>query len=935
MGLFDDLRAGKLESTGPSSAPDDRAAQQRAYEDAKRNFEAARPDIEAGKLQAYPTWQDAEAALERMRPFDPEGDGYDYATAEAAGLGPDETGHWPSRDPRSGKILKGRGHETFSLTEQGEAEAGFEISQGEDGAYYSKPKPQAGLFDEYRARKKQAATQAQAAAQTHQAPGAGMVPLPGTSPIRATQPNVAGVQEAFRQSQVHSAPAGAYAPPPRQDVPAGGAATVTAPQPVQTMLAPRGAREAATDVFQAAGRIGLETAGAMAGGGPALRAVRPAAGPVLKAAGTAAGSALGSLLAEPIDPTGHPGTSAALSATFSGLGDAVALGFTGVRRLRAAPTKPGQTVPGAAEAADLLGPGNLPSPGRLTRATWIDSLENIVETSFFGAEALTRRNERAQARAAALVQQEVDKYARTLTRAQVDELVLDVTKSGDKAYREAGDALFREVDGLAQEGVSTKPLVDVRNAIVQEYRTRAEAPDLEALVQRIDRVLGVPESMRGIERGIILDPYTPTRRYDPNKPGAWVGRSNLMRSFDYSTAPRPTQGATQTGTPNEFTTTPNAPAPDTDGFVRSEPGGWIDEPPNALATIPFSEMNSLRSFLLGVGRDVEGLSPTVRQGQAKRVAGVADDALARSGAALADPEAFAAFRQANEFWKDLHNTFEDNVMVALVNARPDDAFSTIMRQDSPQQIARFRKMVLGGVGGDVDNAPAIREAARKVLLNPRASAGEKALARTRLRLAERGMRAWSDFQGRFLTRLVDNANARGAVEELGAKGGEVLKGEKLLDAWNATGADTLKEIFPNPRQRRNIERLFRTLEITQGGTGSSAMRLAGQFAATGSLLSLTMTFSVKALRSAAVMILTPLQVTKLLDNEQFITNVIRAQKLKPGSEAHARAVTQIGIAVAKAGGRVVGPDGRAIQLETEVPKSREAAELLDQTNRRR
>ena len=44
--------------------------------------------------------------------FDPEGSDYDYKGAEAAGIRPDDTGHWPSREPNSGKILKGRKHPT-------------------------------------------------------------------------------------------------------------------------------------------------------------------------------------------------------------------------------------------------------------------------------------------------------------------------------------------------------------------------------------------------------------------------------------------------------------------------------------------------------------------------------------------------------------------------------------------------------------------------------------------------------------------------------------------------------------------------------------------------------------------------------------------------------------------------------------------------------
>ena len=72
------------------------------------------------------------------KPFDPEGAGYDYATAKKYGITADESGHWPSRVPQTGQILKGRGHKTFNKTAEGEKQAGYEIVKGVDGKYYSK-----------------------------------------------------------------------------------------------------------------------------------------------------------------------------------------------------------------------------------------------------------------------------------------------------------------------------------------------------------------------------------------------------------------------------------------------------------------------------------------------------------------------------------------------------------------------------------------------------------------------------------------------------------------------------------------------------------------------------------------------------------------------------------------------------------------------------
>ena len=70
--------------------------------------------------------------------FDPEGSGYDYETAAKFNITPDETGHWPSRVPETGQLLKGRKHETFGKTITGENEAGYEIYKGAYGRYYSR-----------------------------------------------------------------------------------------------------------------------------------------------------------------------------------------------------------------------------------------------------------------------------------------------------------------------------------------------------------------------------------------------------------------------------------------------------------------------------------------------------------------------------------------------------------------------------------------------------------------------------------------------------------------------------------------------------------------------------------------------------------------------------------------------------------------------------
>lgn len=90
-------------------------------------------------------WVDETLAPYKRKPiFDPEGEGYDYETAEKYGIEPDSTGHYPSRVPETGQLLKGKKHPTFHKTEKAEKELGYNITKGEDGRYYS----QKNIFDQ-------------------------------------------------------------------------------------------------------------------------------------------------------------------------------------------------------------------------------------------------------------------------------------------------------------------------------------------------------------------------------------------------------------------------------------------------------------------------------------------------------------------------------------------------------------------------------------------------------------------------------------------------------------------------------------------------------------------------------------------------------------------------------------------------------------------
>ena len=77
------------------------------------------------------------SVLKKKKPFDPEGSGYDYEAAQKAGLKPGPDGHWPSREPKTGLVLKGRKHPTYGKALRSDVGMGYAHIKRKNGRYYS------------------------------------------------------------------------------------------------------------------------------------------------------------------------------------------------------------------------------------------------------------------------------------------------------------------------------------------------------------------------------------------------------------------------------------------------------------------------------------------------------------------------------------------------------------------------------------------------------------------------------------------------------------------------------------------------------------------------------------------------------------------------------------------------------------------------------
>ena len=113
----------------PWSALEDLASDQSLFRTEPEEEKKPDPWTELEKVAGDPSLFDDS--------FDPEGEGYDYDTARRSGLSPDESGHWPSRDPSTGQLLKGARHPTWDKTIEAEERLGNRVTRGEGGRYFS------------------------------------------------------------------------------------------------------------------------------------------------------------------------------------------------------------------------------------------------------------------------------------------------------------------------------------------------------------------------------------------------------------------------------------------------------------------------------------------------------------------------------------------------------------------------------------------------------------------------------------------------------------------------------------------------------------------------------------------------------------------------------------------------------------------------------
>lgn len=114
-------------------------------------------------------------------------------------------------------------------------------------------------------------------------------------------------------------------------------------------------------------------------------------------------------------------------------------------------------------------------------------------------------------------------------------------------------------------------------------------------------------------------------------------------------------------------------------------------------TMTFKEAQLLRSDLLSVGSTSSELVKGKEQGAAKVLGTMIDNMMERAARA-SNPQALAAFREANTFWRGNINQpgirdFNSTLVKSLMRSDPDSAVESLLKPNRPTRIHRVRNMI--------------------------------------------------------------------------------------------------------------------------------------------------------------------------------------------------------------------------------------------------
>lgn len=225
-----------------------------------------------------------------------------------------------------------------------------------------------------------------------------------------------------------------------------------------------------------------------------------------------------------------------------------------------------------------------------------------------------------------------------------------------------------------------------------------------------------------------------------------------------------------------------------------------------------------------------------------------------------------AFRNAQDFYSLSKQTFNDSMILKLIDGSPDKVYQAIVKRNSPNQIKEFMGFI---------NNVAVKNG---VIGKARA-----------LELTKR-------IQGEFFTDVL----TRATDAETG-----LINAKQILSKMKnfaGVGRRSLDELFANdPNTLKEFNKLIRTLSLSQSkgtsgtpggmliqlGSAGAIGLVGGVLAGNSALLDIGMVGSVSLILGG------PRAIAKVFTDPNFTKNIINVNKFKPGSANFSRAVIQL------------------------------------------
>lgn len=240
-------------------------------------------------------------------------------------------------------------------------------------------------------------------------------------------------------------------------------------------------------------RIILELAGMVSGSGAAVfflgsRLAGPISRLALRLGGAGGGGAVGSLVAETVDPSEKPIEEAGKAAAIGMGGELIGAGVAAAGSKIIAPFRK-NLMPGAQDAIDVVteGGGVLPAD-RLVDSNLSSLITNVADAAFIGGKQFTRTGRAAidivESRITALA----EGFGQGASKEEVGVIIQNAIDGGTSTFRAATRSAYARVDDLAQ-GV-TVDIGGLRGA-AQALRERLSAGiPSEGTMKVLDNILG-------------------------------------------------------------------------------------------------------------------------------------------------------------------------------------------------------------------------------------------------------------------------------------------------------------------------------------------------------------------------------------------------------------------------------------------------------------